>query len=104
MVNEATEIQLSYAVLCIIIIMSLFISLVHNKCDANTEASLNFKLIHFNMSYCGVEFFLDCSEILVLSFEQERKALLCLLVVFLCLFEIFLLNAPKVIDLYSRGS
>lgn len=57
MVNEATEIQLSYEVLCIIIIMSLFISLVCNKCDANAEASLNFKLIHFNVFYSGVGFF-----------------------------------------------
>lgn len=54
MVNEVTEIQLSYEVLCIIIIMSLFISLVRNKCNVNAEASLNFKLIHFNVFYSGV--------------------------------------------------
>lgn len=89
MVNEATEIQLSYEVLCIIIIMSLFISLVCNKCNANTETSLNFKLIHFNMLYCGVEVFLDFSETLILSFEQERKALLCFLMFLLCLFNFF---------------
>lgn len=103
MVNEVTEILLIYEVLCIIIIMSLFISLVCNKCNANTEASLNFKLIHFNMFYSGVGFFLDCSEIPVLSFEQERKALLCILMFLVYLFEVFLLNGPNVTELYSRG-
>lgn len=59
------------------------------KCNANTETSLNFKLIHFNMLYCGVEVFLDFSETLILSFEQERKALLCFLMFLLCLFNFF---------------
>lgn len=90
MVNEVTEIQLSYEVLCIIIIMSLFISLVCNKCDANAEASLNFKLIHFNVFYSAVGvFFFGCSEIPILCFQQERKALLCLLMFLVYLFEVF---------------
>lgn len=46
-VHEVTEIQLSYEVLCIILIMFLLTFLVLNKCNVNREASLDFKLTHF---------------------------------------------------------